>query len=330
MQISLSDWKDFLKNYPEAHLLQTAEWGELKSGFGWKPVWIVSENMGVQILFRKLPYGKSIAYIPKGPINLGNELLNEIDQVCFENNAIFLKIEPDLWEPLKEEFLINDSQWVPTDPIQPRRTVVVALTGSEEDILSRMKQKTRYNIRLAEKKEVLVKPSANIDEFHRLTLQTAQRDAFGVHSAQYYQRVYDLFHPDGNCELLTAYFDNKPLAALMVLAHGETAYYLYGASSDLERNRMPTYLIQWEAMKWARNRRCCRYDLWGIPDMDDEELEKEFLKRRTHDGLWGVYRFKRGFGGETQRSVGAWDRIYNKPVYWFYQQFMRLRKVGMD
>jgi lipid II:glycine glycyltransferase (peptidoglycan interpeptide bridge formation enzyme) len=330
MQISLTEWKDFLKNHPEAHLLQTAEWGELKSGFGWKPVRIVNANSGVQILFRMLPFGYSIAYIPKGPTILKNELLHEVDQACRENNAIFLKFEPDLWEPFKDEVLLNVSQWVRANPIQPRRTVFVPLTGSEDEILSRMKQKTRYNIRLAEKKEVIVKSSADFNEFHRLTLQTAQRDAFGVHSSQYYQKVYDLFHPHGKCELLTAYYDHKPLAAIMVLTHGETAYYLYGASSDLERNRMPTYLIQWEAMKWARNQHCRWYDLWGIPDMDDENLEKEFLQRRTHDGLWGVYRFKRGFGGETRRTAGAWDRVYNRPLYHLYQLYIRLRKTGLD
>jgi lipid II:glycine glycyltransferase (peptidoglycan interpeptide bridge formation enzyme) len=205
---------------------------------------------------------------------------------------------------------------------------MVNLDGTEEDILNRMKQKTRYNIRLAEKRDVKVRISSNVEEFHHLALQTAERDAFGIHTLDYYEKIYQLFHPAGQCELLTAYFNDQPLASLFVMVQGKYSFYMYGASSDLERNRMPTYLIQWEAMKWAKTKNCQWYDLWGIPDMDDEELEESFLTKHAHDGLWGVYRFKRGFGGEIWRSAGAWDRIYNSPMYWLYQQYTKLRGGG--
>ncbi len=330
MQISSTQWKDFLQLHPEAHLLQTIEWGDLKSHFGWKAVRIINGQSGAQILFRQLPGGFSIAYIPKGPLGYDLELFEEIDQVCRSNKSIFLKVEPNEWEPWKSEGIFHSPGWQAARPIQPRRTVMVNLDGAEEEILSRMKQKTRYNIRLAEKKDVVVKTTSNVEEFHSLALQTAERDAFGVHSLNYYQRVYDLFHPAGECELFTAYYNEQPLASIFAIRHGKFAYYMYGASSDVERNRMPTYLIQWEAMKWAKSKGCLWYDLWGIPDMDDEALEQSFLKRHSHDGLWGVYRFKRGFGGDTWRSTGAWDRVYNQPLYWFYQQYLKLRGGGED
>lgn len=330
MQITAAEWKDFLLHHTEAHLLQTAEWGELKSHFGWKAVRILNGQTGTQVLFRLLPGGFSIAYIPKGPVGFSSDLFSEIDQVCRANSAIFLKLEPNAWEPWNADPAMTGKSWLPARPIQPRRTVMVNLEGTEEDILGRMKQKTRYNIRLAEKKDVAVKPSDDIEVFHRMALQTSERDAFGVHGVEYYQMVYDLFHPAGVCELLTAEYEHQPLASIFVMARGEYAYYMYGASSNTERNRMPTYLVQWEAIKWAKAHGCKWYDLWGIPDLEDDELEEAFTQRHAHDGLWGVYRFKRGFGGETRRSAGAWDRVYNKPLYWLYQRYLQLRGGGVD
>ena len=96
------------------------------------------------------------------------------------------------------------------------------------------------------------------------------------------------------------------------------------ASSDEQRNRMPTYAVQWAAMRWAQARGCTSYDLYGVPDEGEETLEAGFVER--HDGLWGVYRFKRGFGGQVKRSVGALDYVYNKPLYWLYQRAVALRR----
>ena len=107
----------------------------------------------------------------------------------------------------------------------------------------------------------------------------------------------------------------------MVFRHGPDAYYLYGASSNEERNRMPAYGLQWAAMQWARRQGCTRYDLWGIPDADAERLEAEFMERS--DGLWGVYRFKRGFGGDIVRSIGAFDYVYNAPLYQMYRLYRK-------
>ncbi|RIK30672.1 MAG: methicillin resistance protein [Anaerolineae bacterium] len=320
MIVSLADWNQFLNGHPNAHLLQTGEWGELKSAFGWKPVRVISENVGVQILFRKLPLGFTIGYIPKA--NLAESLWREIDSVCKQHRAIFLKVEPDLWNDQKRETWNLKLETSPHN-IQPPRTIIVDLTSDEETILARMKQKTRYNIRLAEKKGVTVRAWDDIESFHKMMLVTGGRDGFGVHSLEYYRRAYELFHPKGMCEILVAEYEGKPLAALFVARNGNRAYYLYGASTDEERNRMPTYLLQWEAMKWAKSRGCDEYDLWGVPDEDEATLESNFESR--HDGLWGVYRFKRGFGGELKRAAQALDRVYNPLLYWAYLKFMKNR-----
>jgi peptidoglycan pentaglycine glycine transferase (the first glycine) len=314
-EVSAADWNAFLASQSEVHLLQTAPWGELKARFGWKPVRIVSGDTGAQILFRRLPFGFRFAYLPKGPVGASlQSLLPLIDQVCHQHRAVFLKIEADLWD----EKIAPPAGFIPgIQSIQPQRSLVVSLEGSEEDILARMKQKTRYNIRLAQKKGVTVSPGSSVADFYALMQDTGSRDGFGVHSLDYYQQAYNLFYPLGLCELLFADFEGEQLAALMVFQHQGRAWYFYGASSDLHRNLMPTYLLQWEAMRWAKASGCREYDLWGVPDEDETTLEAEFDHRR--DGLWGVYRFKRGFGGDLKRSALPWDRVYMRSLYSLYR-----------
>ncbi len=325
MRVNLHEWNEFIAQNPDAHILQSGPWGELKSAFGWKPVRLIVDGCGAQLLFRRLLGGLSIGYVPKGPIGSSPVLFTEMDRVCKEEKAVFLKVEPDLWETSTSTFTFPQSGWSKTKPFQPQRTVVVSLGGTQEQLLDRMKQKTRYNIRLAEKKDVKVQISEDVATFHQMSEITAKRDGFGVHSGAYYQKVLDLFRENGQAALLMAYYQETPLAGLIVMKQGERACYMYGASANTERNRMPTYLIQFEAMKWAQSKGCTQYDLWGIPDVEEEKLEEEFTNRQSHEGLWGVYRFKRGFGGEVMRSVGAWDKVYSPVFYFLYQMAMRFR-----
>ncbi len=337
-EVMPGEWDVFLSGFPEAHVLQTRAWGDLKSAFGWQAGYVVvpagknNKDLGAQILFRRLPLGLSVAYIAKGPLGsktrdmVGFQALwPDVDRFCRKMNAIFLKVEPDLWEPIKP---VNDTLSVPTEAapsgfrpgaqsIQPRRTLVVDLRGDEDQVLASMKQKTRYNIRLALKKGIHVSPSTDIDVFHRLMMITSERDFFGVHSLDYYRRAYELFHAQDECVILTAEFEGEPLAALMVFRRGARAWYFYGASGNAHRERMPTYLLQWEAMRWARAHHCTSYDLWGVPDADAQTLEAQFMER--NGGLWGVYRFKRGFGGELLRALGPYDRIYRPALYALYR-----------
>lgn len=334
-RISLADWKNFLDKHPDAHLLQMGEWGELKSSFGWNPVRIVlDDKIGAQILFRRMPFGLTLGYMPKLAVGgrqlaFSGQFWREVDTICKQNRAIFLKIEPDLWEDptaIDQPQIADYGLRISPHNIQPPRTITVDINSSEEEILARMKQKCRYNIKLAEKKNVSVRAWNDIPAFHEMLLATGGRDDFGVHSLEYYRRAYDLFHPMGACELLVAEYESVPLAALMVFANGKRAWYVYGASNDRERNRMPAYLLQWEAIRWAKARGCEEYDLWGVPDEDEETLEANFETR--HDGLWGVYRFKRGFGGELKRAAQALDRIYDPLLYRIYLWRMAGREGG--
>jgi peptidoglycan pentaglycine glycine transferase (the first glycine) len=319
--LNSEEWGGFIQDHPETHILQTPVWGELKAGFGWSPRFICEGQAGAMVLFKRLPLGLSVAYIPRGPVGNGDwqTLWSVVDDLCRREHAVFLRVEPDIWEPV-ESGSVTDSLpgFIKSgQTIQPPRTILVSLAGSEEDILMRMKSKTRYNIRLAERKDVLVRTSTDVHAFHKMMQTTGERDAFGIHSLPYYQRVYDLFSKQDACTLLFAEYRGQPLAGLMAFAHGHTAWYFYGASTNQERNRMPTYPLQWEAMRWARQRGCRVYDLWGVPDLPEPDLEANFLERS--DGLWGVYRFKRGFGGEVRRTVGAWDRVYKPLPYKAYK-----------
>lgn len=325
--VNRAEWDLFLKNYPDAHLLQTSEWGEFKSQFGWEPVRIISGNSGAQILFRRLPFGFTIAYIPKGPVGrYCEELFSKIEKICISRKAIVLFVEPDFWE---EE--LDDSQLVASGliagktTIQPRRTMVLSLDGNKNSWLEGMKQKTRYNIRLAEKKDIHVKKSTDIEIFNKLMKVTGERNVFGIHRDEYYRSVYSHFAAKNECELLIASYNELPLAAIMVFFKGRRAWYFYGASNNIERNRMPTYLLQFEAMHLAKEKGCKEYDLWGVPDFEETYLEEHFLDRE--DGLWGVYRFKRGFGGDIKRSAGAYQKIFRPTAFYLYQTAYRLRKT---
>ncbi len=324
--IDAAGWERFVSANPQAHILQTTAWGQLKAGFGWRPERVLVGAVGAQVLFRKLPLGLSIAYLPKGPLG-GSDwsaLWPEIDRLCRARGAVVLKVEPDAWEDGEAAMGAALAGFRPGGiPVQPRRTVVIGLDGSETDWLERMKQKTRYNIRLAERKQVQVRVSSDVEAFYALMQVTGSRDGFGVHSLAYYQRAYQLFAGSGQVALLMAEYDSRPLAGLMVYSAGKRAWYLYGASSDEERSRMPTYLLQWEAMRWAASRGCTEYDLWGVPDFNEAQLEAEFETR--HDGLWGVYRFKRGFGGQLLRAAQTWEKVYLPPLYNLYRWWVSRR-----
>lgn len=319
---------DHLATGPNGHILQSWAWGELKARFGWRVQRLVVGDACAQVLYRSLPGGLgTIAYVPKGPLVDYDDLpalqilLDAIRPLARQQRAVTLKIEPSVEDDPAVVQALRSLGFKPSpQAVQPPRTILVDLDAEPDELLRRMKQKTRYNIRLAGRKGVTVRSGNERDlpAFYRLIETTAQRDGFGIHTQHYYESAHHLFVPAGRGRLLLAEIDGQLLAGLVVLAPdgGGTACYMYGASSDEHRNLMPTYLLQWEAMLWAREHGCRTYDLWGVPDEDEGTLEAGFTQR--NDGLWGVYRFKRGFGGRLARSIGAWDLVYAPLRYRLY------------
>lgn len=331
---SPDQWDAFVKEQPRAHILQRANWGALKEAFGWRVVRVAlaDDNIimaGAQILLRPLPFSMgTMAYLPMGPYASSDEHLTHlwkaIDRRLKDEGVAFLKWEPGIFEggtPDIERWGFRESP----QTIQPPNTILIDISEDEDEILAKMSQSTRRKVRLSHRRGVTYyeAPPDAIDTFCKMMNTTGERNAFGVHEPDYYRMAYELFVPDGTAALIMAEHEGDPLAGIMVFAQGQTAWYLYGASSRDKRNLMATYGVQWQAILWAKHRGIRYYDMWGIPDEDEGTLEDEFQGRT--DGLWGVYGFKRGWGGEIVRSTGAWDKIYNPLIYTAYWTAAQLR-----
>jgi len=282
----------------------------------------------------------SIFYAPKGPLmdwtndSLRKRVLDDLQSFAKKQGAIFLKLDPDVvlgrGIPVSvDEVTENNGQvvmsdlrrrgWVDSsDQIQFRNTVMVDLSASEEDILMRMKQKTRYNVRLAEKKGVTVRLGGldDLPMLYKIYAETSVRDGFVIRDEEYYMMVWKLFMSAAasgqpSAVPLVAEVDGEAVAAIFLFMFARRGYYVYGMSRDKHREKMPTYLLQWAAMKYAKAHGGLTYDLWGAPDVFDES-----------DSMWGVYRFKEGLGGEVVRTLGAYDFAPSKFWYSMYADVM--------
>jgi peptidoglycan pentaglycine glycine transferase (the first glycine) len=279
----------------------------------------------------------NILYVPKGLLmdwtdaSLYKRVLDDLQSFAKRQGAIFLKIDPDVVlgtgiPGSEDEVVDNDGQavmselkrrgWIfSADQIQFHNTVMLDLSPSEDEMLARMKQKTRYNIRLAGRKGVAVHVGTveDLPMLFKMYAETSVRDGFVIRDEGYYQTVWQTFMQSkiGNlqssmpwAEPLIAEVDGEPVAAIFVFYFAGRAYYIYGMSREAHREKMPNYLLQWEAMRRAKTAGCTLYDLWGAPD--------EFSET---DSMWGVFRFKEGLGGEVVRTLGAWD--YTPKPFWY-------------
>jgi lipid II:glycine glycyltransferase (peptidoglycan interpeptide bridge formation enzyme) len=304
-----------------------------------------------QILRNGFAARLSILYSPKGPLLdwtnevLRTRVLNDLQTFARKQGAIFLKLDPDVvlgtGVPGSEsdgldangQAVMSELKWrgwgYSSDQIQFKNTVLIDLTPPEEELLARMKQKTRYNIRLAEKKGVALRVGTpeDVGMLYKMYAETSVRDEFVIRNEDYYKTVWETFmisnvnrfessqvetfEPSDlpTCEPLIAEVNNEPIAAIFVFYFAGRAYYVYGMSRAVHREKMPGYLLQWEAMKRAKAKGCAFYDLWGAPDVFDES-----------DSMWGVYRFKEGLGGKVVRTLGAWDFAPNPFWYKLYSE----------
>lgn len=326
-----ADWDRFVRAQPRAHLLQLSAWGALKSQFGWDSQIVAlgtSEEIqaGALILSKRLPLGLGkMAYAPMAGFPPNPAHYPRLwDMVRRATGAAFIKIEPGHFPPGTASKLGRLGFRQSPQTIQPPRTIVIDIAAADQTIMRRMNQGTRRKIRKSLKSGIDFDQGARADvsAFSRLMAQTGERKAFGVHSEAYFEQVFELLLPTYGA-LLMARHEGDLLAAVMVFALGETAWYLYGASARGKSNLYASYGIQWAAIQWAKQRGCRYYDLWGVPDYDEAALEAGFKTRG--DGLWGVYGFKRGWGGQLRRSLGAWDKAYNPIVYAAYRAALSLK-----
>src|SRR5271157_5448001 len=340
-------WDQLISSLPKAHILQTWEWAKLKENNGWHmlPKTWQDDSGKVQaaamVLERSICFsGLRIIYIPRGPImdwndiTLRKRVLDDLPELAISRQAIFIKIDPEVvlgsGIPNTTDAQENESGrlveldlkgrgWRFSDSqVQFRNTVWLDLNGSEEDLLGRMKQKARYNIHLAERKGVCLRFASfsDLTTLYQMYAETSVRDGFVIRPQSYYQNIWETFIQNNMAEGLIAEVDGEPVGGLMLFHFAGKAWYLYGMSRQAHREKMPNYLLQWEAMRRAKDLGCTCYDLWGAPDVFNET-----------DSMWGVFRFKEGLGGKVIRFLGAWD-YSPRPVY--YLLYTRLLPRLLD
>jgi len=359
-EVNQTTWNEIISALPGAHFLQTWEWGDVKHRFGWKPltnVWRDPDERVIAaalILTREVSVGRfnfprRVMYVPRGPLlqdwfdpQLRDRVLSDLRILAEEHKAIFIKVDPEVvsgWgvpgekgaqiNPQAEDVIadLRKKGWINSqEQVQFQNTMTIDLSPSTDELLAKMKQKTRYNIRLATRKGVSVRPGGadDIDLLYRMYAETSLRDGFAIRHKEYYQTVWKTFFESRMAEPLIAEVEGEPVAAVVIFHYASRAWYLYGMSVKAHREKMPNYLLQWEAIKRVKEAGCVSYDLWGAPDQFVED-----------DSLWGVYRFKVGLGGEVVRNIGAWDLPLNSMMYRLYTQILprflaQLRRRGKE
>jgi len=293
--------------------LQTQNWLDFQKHIGRKTWRFDNGKIKANIIRHDLPFGKNYLYIPHGPEiyfdAISGGIKNELAQfvvylknLAREEKSIFIKIEP--LDDKVMEFLHGLGFKKSSKKIQPQRSVVINLEKSEEELLSAMHHKTRYNIKIAEKNNIEVKDSSDLGAFLKLLNKTAKRDRFDTHKKYYYEKLLSFFSEGSmKTDLILASFEGKPVAGALVLSTEGTCYYLHGASDYGFRAMMAPYALHWENIKYLKQHNFKSYDLWGIDAK-----------------LWpGVTRFKLGFGGQQVEYPGSFDLPISKIWYLVYK-----------
>ncbi|MBI9101369.1 MAG: peptidoglycan bridge formation glycyltransferase FemA/FemB family protein [Spirochaetales bacterium] len=312
------------------NLLQTGFWGRMKSSFGWKShEFQTGEGNPLLVLTRSLGGIYYLAYIPNGPDLhtvasgdwAGLKALALLLKQKLPKGAVFIRFDLP-WEIKIDDI---DRKTAPgfrraSMDIQPPSTVILDITPSEDEILASMKKKNRYNIRLSEKKGVVIR-EAGIEAlplWYHIYEETAKRDKIALHEYDYYEKLFKLAlerqskYPD--IRLFLAEIEGEVEAGIIISIQGNRATYLYGASSSRKRNFMPSYGLQWAAIRCVKAAGCTEYDLYGIPPTEDPEHP-----------MAGLYRFKTGFGGHILHRPGSWDFPAAPMMYGAYRLAERLR-----
>lgn len=280
-----------------AQFLQSREWGEFQKFLGRKVWFLKSENSKVLVIKNNLGLGKSYLYSPRVDYNDG--LLDEIKKLANSENAIFWRVDPIV--------NLENLKLKKAKEVQPSNTLILDLTKNEEELLSDMHQKTRYNIRLAERKGVKARKvefnQENFEIFWKLLETTSTRSQIRTHPKSYYKKMLEVLSPSGMAQLVFAEYEDQVLTANLVMHYKDTVTYLHGGSSNEYRNLMAPHLLQWYTIKEAKSKGFKYYDFWGFSE-----------------SKWpGVTRFKKGFGGEEVNYPGTFDFVLNKFWYSIYR-----------
>ena len=337
---SKKDYTEFLSIHERCNFQQSLEWAKVKSN--WKNEIILAEDSSgkiigsLSVLIRKIPIFGNIMYSSRGPVcnthdtEALKQLTDGAKELAKKYNAIVLRIEPDIKSDDEEfrkivtnlGYKIKDDAKNFRDELQPRYVFRLDIKGkTEEEVMAGFHQKWRYNIRLATKKGVEVREGTREDlkDFHRIMVETGARDGFIIRPLAYFEKMYDELGPE-HMKLLMAYYEGKPISGVIPIFYGNKTWYLYGASSNEHRNLMPNYLLQWEMIKMAIARHDDVYDFRGVSGVVDENHPQ-----------YGLYRFKKGFGGEFTEFIGEVYIPFKPLTYSLYKfsekTFRNLRAI---
>lgn len=321
---------DFIARFETGDLLQSYEWGELKSKSGWRPVRVIAERDGeivaaASLLKRAIPKTRRcIMYAPRGPVldTRDSELVRDFSallrQTAIKHGAILLKIDP----PVPIEDTVSEAniraagfQLISSDGFggtQPKCVMQLDLDKPLNEVMASFKEKWRYNIRLAERKGVTVNLDCtreHLPTFYTILKETAHRDGFLVRGQKYFEDMWDLLYPAGYMRLALTYYEGKPVAGAVAYLFGDKAMYTYGASSNEHRNVMPNHLMQWTLIRWAKESGCKWYDFRGVSPRKQPD---------AGDHLGGLNRFKEGFSPRFVEYIGEYDMILSPSWYWLW------------
>lgn len=312
-------------NKVTAHPLQSYEWGQFRQKTGLKVVRLGifdDEKLvsTVQFTVHGFPIpGVSVGYMPKGPYPT-KDILEALMKFGAENSCCFIQLEPNQEKSGADENVVKKFPNLVKSkrPLFTKYTFYIDLTKTEDELMSIMKEKTRYNVRLALKKGVVVKEENNEEAFDiylKLLSQTTKRDKFFSHNNKYHRLMWETLYPNNIAHLLVARYNNKPLAAWVLFVWHDFLYYAYGASSSEYREVMASNLMYFEAMKFGKKLGLSTFDLWGAlgPNPDPK------------DPFYGFHRFKEGYGGRLVEFTGSYDLVLNKTFYSLYHVIDNIR-----
>ncbi|MBN1895649.1 peptidoglycan bridge formation glycyltransferase FemA/FemB family protein [bacterium] len=339
-------WNAFVMHSPHGHFMQLSFWGEYKSAFGWKPVRFGLEQegrlvAGAQVLMRRPALSPwAFAYCPRGPLldpeeeDMARLLYSGIHAFCRSNRVVFLRMEPEYpnQRDIRDRLIAMGFRRT-GDTNQPRCTLLVDLNSDKESLFKSLDRNARRLIHRADENGVTVSEGGEKDlpDFYRMMKQTGRQKHIPVHSESFFSEAYRLFHPAGICRLYMARKGDDPVAGVMVFLYRGRGAHLWAGFSERGRELCAGYKLHWSAILAEKELggTCC--DLWGIPDEIADMTERgEPVSSSRSDGMWGIYRFKKGFGGQIACYAGTFDYVYKPAAYSFLQGFVRKRHEALS
>lgn len=333
-----TQWNTFVFASPQSSFLQSWEWGQMHKLLG-HAIWrLVVEDAGMWqavalVLKRELPLGRSWLYVPRGPVVAVGEvevwrvLQEKLEELGRQEKALFIRIDPpslasgEATGDKSLPDLLKQGGWTKSErEVQPQHTLLLKLAPSEDELLKNMHSKTRYNIRLAQRKGVTVRFASSLDSvevFLELSRDVESRSGFHFHPDNYYRAMLSALAPAGMLEVAIAEYQERPLAAHIMVYAGNVATYTHGASSSLYRALMGPTLLYWETIRWAKEKGLRMYDFFGIAPAD----------ANMHHPWAGITRIKEGFSGKRVSYIGAYDLVLDENFYGLVNTVRRVKKL---